>query len=972
MSISNALDEGDNLSYISDSTFFPNTSFRDNVTYVTPLDQNEDLKCNQYISKNKTHFIYGGYEGIPENLLINFIGWIVLLSLFTVLRKNAWNYGRLALVQKYENRNNLQGYSRYNVWTHIFYGTDQQMSKPSGTETDSVSSYEFNVHIDKGFFSWIPAVFKIKDEHILAKSGRDAVQYLSFQRHIIVYMMIVCVVCITIILPINFQGTLEGGEKEFGHTTLSNLDPSSYFMWVHVTLAFIFLPLGIGFTRRFSRMLEVRALTTSVSRTLMITRVPRRSCHKDTLLRHFQDAYPNVDVQDIQFAYDIKKLVELDKEREVVHTANIFCESYLKETGYRLEMRAYKCGVICGCCDIFGCPKVDAIEYYTQEEANLTSEVEDEKVKALQHPTGIAFVTFDCIENAQLVLHDHRRRCGCGHNPPSSLVSKELKPHNWIIHTAPSPDDIYWSNLSVTTKLWYVKAIFINFLLFIFLFFLTTPPVVINSLDLLMLSDKLTQMSPLLSEFLPTLMLWTVAALMPVIVAYSDQFMSHWTRSGQNHSVMRKTFIFLLFMLIILPSLGFTSAKAFLEWVLHDQLNQNQTYRWECMFLPDNGGFFVNYVITSAFIGTALELIRFPELFLYIIRLGLARSEAETASIRKNILYEFQFGVQYAWMLLIFAMTVIYSVSCPLITPFGLIYLIFKHLVDKYNIYFAYGPSKIRKSIHTSAVNFVIASIVILQLCLLFFSLLRQGLKKPLTIYSLFLLCVTFLIFVMHVAFHWFKDFSPIEYKPGTEEVQIEENFDDEIEQSTSEISEERLASYQFVPPVLRSASICGDEGNSRFYPTRRSYGTNPEEMEINIASDTLQNHQQSSDQEKKSNSQEHDSFIGYQNYTPKVTLHAEINNSPDPEVVALEDEETVYIRPCSSNTGSAQLNFSKDDNPTEAESNSTNQDVALNEGTVSDGSPVLVTKGTSVSNVDESFSNSHNSSKNSTDPTRV
>ncbi|RXG55260.1 CSC1-like protein 1 [Armadillidium vulgare] len=921
MSISNALDEGDNLSYISDSTFFPNTSFRDNVTYVTPLDQNEDLKCNQYISKNKTHFIYGGYEGIPENLLINFIGWIVLLSLFTVLRKNAWNYGRLALVQKYENR-----------WTHIFYGTDQQMSKPSGTETDSVSSYEFNVHIDKGFFSWIPAVFKIKDEHILAKSGRDAVQYLSFQRHIIVYMMIVCVVCITIILPINFQGTLEGGEKEFGHTTLSNLDPSSYFMWVHVTLAFIFLPLGIGFTRRFSRMLEVRALTTSVSRTLMITRVPRRSCHKDTLLRHFQDAYPNVDVQDIQFAYDIKKLVELDKEREVVHTANIFCESYLKETGYRLEMRAYKCGVICGCCDIFGCPKVDAIEYYTQEEANLTSEVEDEKVKALQHPTGIAFVTFDSIENAQLVLHDHRRRCGCGHNPPSSLVSKE-------------------SNLSVTTKLWYVKAIFINFLLFIFLFFLTTPPVVINSLDLLMLSDKLTQMSPLLSEFLPTLMLWTVAALMPVIVAYSDQFMSHWTRSGQNHSVMRKTFIFLLFMLIILPSLGFTSAKAFLEWVLHDQLNQNQTYRWECMFLPDNGGFFVNYVITSAFIGTALELIRFPELFLYIIRLGLARSEAETASIRKNILYEFQFGVQYAWMLLIFAMTVIYSVSCPLITPFGLIYLIFKHLVDnckfrdRFNSYSAtlslvFFPSTSRFEETINHLQSFSPLRYFFDICDACSVPLVQGLQSN---------------------------------RPGTEEVQIEENFDDEIEQSTSEISEERLASYQFVPPVLRSASICGDEGNSRFYPTtRRSYGTNPEEMEINIASDTLQNHQQSSDQEKKSNSQEHDSFIGYQNYTPKVTLHAEINNSPDPEVVALEDEETVYIRPCSSNTGSAQLNFSKDDNPTEAESNSTNQDVALNEGTVSDGSPVLVTKGTSVSNVDESFSNSHNSSKNSTDPTRV
>jgi hypothetical protein len=47
------------------------------------------------------------------------------------------------------------------------------------------------------------------------------------------------------------------------------------------------------------------------------------------------------------------------------------------------------------------------------------------------------------------------------------------------------------------------------------------------------------------------------------------------------------------------------------------------------------------------------------------------RSRAETAGVRKTILWEFPFGVQYAWMLLIFAMTTMYSLSCPLITPFG-------------------------------------------------------------------------------------------------------------------------------------------------------------------------------------------------------------------------------------------------------------------------------------------------------------
>lgn len=172
----------------------------------------------------------------------------------------------------------------------------------------------------------------------------------------------------------------------------------------------------------------------------------------------------------------------------------------------------------------------------------------------------------------------------------------------------------------------------------------------------------------MISQFLPTLILWTVAALLPVLVSYSDQWLSHWTRSEQNHSIMRKTFMFLLFMVLILPSVGLTSAQAFVEWTWHWK---NETYRWECLFLPDKGAFFVNYITTSAFIGTGLELIRFPELFVYALRLCLARSEAEIVNVRKAILWEFPFGVQYAWMLLIFAMTTIYSLSCPLITPFG-------------------------------------------------------------------------------------------------------------------------------------------------------------------------------------------------------------------------------------------------------------------------------------------------------------
>ena len=76
-------------------------------------------------------------------------------------------------------------------------------------------------------------------------------------------------------------------------------------------------------------------------------------------------------------------------------------------------------------------------------------------------------------------------------------------------------------------------------------------------------------------------------------------------RSGENYAIMTKTFWYLLFMVIILPTFGFTTSHAYF-----DNLLQNRSLNWDCIFMPDSGAFFVNYVITSAIIGSSLELIR--------------------------------------------------------------------------------------------------------------------------------------------------------------------------------------------------------------------------------------------------------------------------------------------------------------------------------------------------------------------------
>ena len=137
---------------------------------------------------------------------------------------------------------------------------------------------------------------------------------------------------------------------------------------------------------------------------------------------------------------------------------------------------------------------------------------------------------------------------------------------------------------------------------------------------------------------------------------------------------------------------------------------------------------------------------------------------------------EFPFGQQYAGMLVIFSVMVVYSITCPLVTPFGesrnipvlhfpqknrmkkkknilfflfyefldcalisllfisflqgLLYLGLKHFVDRYNLYFNYRAPAYKymdSGVHSLAVTYAMLSTFFLLLSLLFFSIIRLG-----------------------------------------------------------------------------------------------------------------------------------------------------------------------------------------------------------------------------------------------------
>ncbi|XP_041468382.1 calcium permeable stress-gated cation channel 1-like isoform X5 [Lytechinus variegatus] len=707
---------------------------------------NSSENCS-LLGKNTTAISFLKYGGIPQNIAYNCIFYVILVVLFAIFRKVAGDYGRIALVNQGEERrvfSSQNGTAGYNIWTSMFYGDHSSQGKSKNVNADGGAADHPPHSRAPGLCDWIPAIFRIKDADIRSNSGTDAVQYLQFQRYLIILMIIITFLSLVVILPINFSGSQELGTNNFGRTTITNIPNKDSKLWAHTIFCMLYFLIVILFMRHFSMHLPYRSETDTVSRTLLVSGIPLERTDPALIKQHFQEAYPDVVVTDVQFAYDIARLKRLDTQRRDAHLNRLHCERIYQRTTQRPTLRPGTCGQL-GC----GGPKVDAIEYYGNEEEALTVTVAEEKRKALKSNLGMAFVSVHSETMATKIVTDYATlKTG----PPTvSSVSRQLHSTVWEVDFAPKPDDIIWENLSISPYVWWLSVILINIALFVLLFFLTTPSVIMTTLDSTNYKDALAEAkSPFLSQFLPTLLLWTFAALLPLLVVYSSYYFEfHWTRTKLNHTIMRKTFIFLLLMILILPSLGLASAQALFEYSLKSVAEIKM--RWGCIFLPENGAFFVNFIITSAFIGTALELIRFPELFYYGINMLWTRSEAEKITKRSRVAYEFQYGVQYAWILTTFTVVLVYSITCPLIAPFGLVYFVLKHLVDRYNIYFAYIPSRIHQGIHQSAINFVVIAGMLLQLSVLFFSVLRLGSVDPRSILLFVFLVQTIGLYIAKV-----------------------------------------------------------------------------------------------------------------------------------------------------------------------------------------------------------------------------
>lgn len=763
----------------------------DKFNTTTILDSSDKIgNCEGTIS-NPTLFQFAkGWQSIPETMILNLILFISFLLIFITFRRLAWN------------RNHVHIRRTSKGWLQSIYGDRKLVTK----------------HLIKRDFSNIPSniqatiaevgyklsdVLLITDKDIRENRGNDAYQYLLFQKYIIYFLTILTAFCMLVILPINmFCGESFDSPPldNFVSTTIINLKNESLY-WVHVVGASVMSLIGIYMMNRFTSTIQLDDEKIT-RRTLLIRRVPKSKCDKELLANYFRTSISNCVIEGIQLIYNVRRLVPMTNELTNLVNARCYCLEYLELKGKRLQIRPAcfgEFGCLCSCCKY--CRKVDGIKYYSKKEEEVQALIESEWKESVLHPTGGFFITFRTEKMAQeAFIHlKHKQERAFSFCPFSETfaqvltgmrkllklpVTDELQVSRWIISYAPYPDDINWCDITVDFKSQWIRSILLNLLLLIIFVFFSTPTVILQNAEGLKSIDfawfkRFLPAGQKVPDLISPLILIIAASALPAIVTLACQYIAYVNMSGKNHAIMWKVYLFLILMVIIWPPLGMTSVSAIIFSIIEERnLNPAQGIHWECLFpvSVNVGAFFVNYTIQSAFIGNIMELMRIPELLVYLYYRITSRSKAEVDTASRYVVWDFGIGIRYPRFLLIFAMVVTYSLSCPLISAAGLVYMVIKHFIDRYNIYYVYNPSKINSKIHSTAIIFVHIAFLMMQFQLLILTSVKAG-YTPVNAASLFVLIVSLLIFSGHFFFYLFRNINHLTYRATRKQAETSREY---------------------------------------------------------------------------------------------------------------------------------------------------------------------------------------------------
>ena len=258
-----------------------------------------------------------------------------------------------------------------------------------------------------------------------------------------------------------------------------------------------------------------------------------------------------------------------------------------------------------------------------------------------------------------------------------------------ILHQAHCDSDLIWENLKQHKGLSIFKRIFAN-IIFIILFLVLFTPLALSSF----ISQLLGDLSLDLAYASQSLSSVVLSLFQYIIVPYSIRMLTqqeqYYLKSEVGSSRIFKYLLYTIMNIIIFPLIGTVTLTMFVQ-----QMIKVEIFEWNVSFARNVGKvgeFFVNFVISMGFVSNVLDLLAFSSYFAGKVN----EWKATTTYEERNAFLapEFDFPHEYSKILMVFSVTLVFSISTPIILPFGVFYMFIKYAVDKYNVLFAYKISK--------------------------------------------------------------------------------------------------------------------------------------------------------------------------------------------------------------------------------------------------------------------------------------
>lgn len=555
-------------------------------------------------------------------------------------------------------------------------------------------------------------VFKTTDADIIYAKGIDAYEYLLFQRHLILIMIVVNVFCIFLVLPSNwFLG--DNFETSFQRTTIKNLKPDSVSYWAHLISSISISLATLYILNSYKNSITSRQANELSRRTLLIGNIPNEQRNRPSLLAVFASHFSQCKIEAIQFVYDMRTLKSFQEQLDIVVVAKEFCQNYKRKYNRDLMVKQSEVNeshICCGSCRLcsfcfmscFKWPMEDSRpgeDFYAEQELYFRSKIRATCRTIVKTPSEFAFITLKSHRQARNVISELNKMKTTDRNQQEKL--------NWSVRYAPHPDNVEYSDLLNYNKMSKYTRFSLNVLMvFIFIFF-TTPTVLLSIFDKIIElrpTSKQSSIENLLISYATTLLQIISTSLLPSLITLISKQMPYEDTASKSHSIMWKTYLFLVLMVIVMPSVGLTSAQAFLSSEINPQ----------CLFPPDNGGYFINYVISSMFLTNISELLKPIDFVTYYFLHLTSRSQADFEGARQALEREFSVSGNHTAVLLMFSVCMTYAISCPLIAPAGLVYLIIKHSVDHYHLFYTYFTKKVDNQLQKTLIVFVKSAVLLM------------------------------------------------------------------------------------------------------------------------------------------------------------------------------------------------------------------------------------------------------------------